>query len=175
MTTLLISQVTKACWRQDKLRPNHLDESIPWSRAAKFTRHVGTKDKLRSSHPDESIPWSRVTKVTHEVQAPRSPGIMADRACRRLALIGMLTPGSTTRPWKVGNSRPWFIAPNVGEVNVASIFEKTYRNLGAVGLSSSLTHEAACRPGSKVFQLPCESRSLGNREILIEKLPWHQA
>ena len=53
--------------------------------------------------------------------------------------------------------------------------KRTYRNLGAVGLRSGLILDPACRQGSKVFQSPWKSPSLGNSGTLIEALSRHQA
>jgi len=63
---------------------------------------------------------------------------------------------------------------HVSEVDEEAILEGIYRNLDAVGFSSNLALEAACRQGPEGFLSPCEPMSPGNPEILIEKSPRHQ-
>ena len=82
------------------------EQHLNCAHAASDRGFLGTKDQRRPSDPGQSVPWSRATLVTQEAQAPRSRGIMANRPCWQLALIGMLTPGPAAMPWEAGNSEP---------------------------------------------------------------------
>jgi hypothetical protein len=82
------------------------EQHVDFAQAASDPDSLGTKDGRRPSDPGQSVSWSRATFVTQEAQAPGSRGIMANRPCWQLALIGMLTPEPAAMPWEAGNSAP---------------------------------------------------------------------